>query len=167
MVCFIAHNPSLDDLLKGLSIENGHLFVEQDKNDMFNQSKVILEKETPMTDDDIESILEAYKRSYINSLKPTKLKSVENIGKIFSNNISYESLIDQDDNSQIIASLQSKGCLVHIPTEGNKLSWDSLAGYEKMKRTIEDSVLFTLTHPDIFKEITSNTRAVAEINKPK
>ena len=86
---------------------------------------------------------------------------------MFSKSIHFENFIDKEDNQSLIENLQNQGCLVYIPTEGSKLSWDNLAGYEKMKRTIEDSVLFTLTHPEIFEKITAGTRESPEVNKPK
>ena len=32
----------------------------------------------------------------------------------------------------------------------NKLDWDYLAGYSKVKRNIEDTVMLALTHGDIY-----------------
>jgi SpoVK/Ycf46/Vps4 family AAA+-type ATPase len=49
----------------------------------------------------------------------------------------------------------------------NKLDWDYLAGYDKVKRNIEDTVLLALTHGDIYDQITQSTRMKNETNRPK
>jgi SpoVK/Ycf46/Vps4 family AAA+-type ATPase len=49
----------------------------------------------------------------------------------------------------------------------NKLDWDYLAGYDKVKRDIEDTVLLALTHGDIYDQITAETRMKNETNRPK
>lgn len=40
-----------------------------------------------------------------------------------------------------------------------------MAGYEKQKRDIEDTVLLALTYPEIFDEITKETRMKNEPNR--
>ena len=47
------------------------------------------------------------------------------------------------------------------------LDWDYLAGYEKQKRDIEDTVLLALTHADIYDKISEGTRMIKEPNRPK
>lgn len=48
-----------------------------------------------------------------------------------------------------------------------KLDWDYLAGYQSVKRDIEDTVLLALTHGDIYDKITAVTRMKNETNRPK
>lgn len=121
-----------------------------------------------MTDSDIDALLEVYKRSFESSSKMIKSPKSNAIGKIFSKNISFDSMMSVDDSKQTVSDLEANGCQVYTPKDSdNQLTWDSLAGYEKIKRTIEDSVLFTLTHPEIFAKITEGTREHKETNKPK
>jgi len=47
------------------------------------------------------------------------------------------------------------------------LTWDYLAGYDYVKRDIEDTVLLALTHGDIYDQITAATRMKNETNRPK
>ena len=47
------------------------------------------------------------------------------------------------------------------------LDWDYLAGYDKVKRNIEDTVLLALTHGHIYDQITQQTRMKNETNRPK
>ena len=43
-----------------------------------------------------------------------------------------------------------------MPTDKlSNLDWDYLAGYEKQKRDIEDTVMLALSFPEIYDEITS------------
>jgi len=47
--------------------------------------------------------------------------------------------------------LEKHGCSVFLPdVNKNKLDWDYLAGYDSVKRNIEDTVLLALTHGDIY-----------------
>lgn len=48
-----------------------------------------------------------------------------------------------------------------------KLDWDYLAGYEHVKRNIEDTVLLALTHGHVYDQITKATRMKNETNRPK
>lgn len=44
--------------------------------------------------------------------------------------------------------LEEFGVTVFDPNEKNvELDWDSLAGYEKQKRSIEDTILLALNYP--------------------
>lgn len=46
------------------------------------------------------------------------------------------------------------GAVVFDPNDKiANLDWDYLAGYEKQKRDIEDTVLLALTHADIYDKI--------------
>lgn len=47
------------------------------------------------------------------------------------------------------------------------MTWEYLAGYENVKRQIEDTVLLALSHGHIYNEITQATRMKNETNKPK
>jgi predicted phage-related endonuclease len=42
---------------------------------------------------------------------------------------------------------------------------DYLAGYDEVKREIEDTVLLALTHPDVYDKITKHTRIKQESNQ--
>lgn len=64
--------------------------------------------------------------------------------------------------------LENNGCSVFVPdVKKQKLDWDCLAGYEKVKRNIEDTVLLALTHGDVYDKITAATRMKNETNRPK
>lgn len=66
--------------------------------------------------------------------------------------------------------LKEMGIVVFTPEDKNYLeglTWDILAGYESQKRDIEDTVLLSLTHSEIFDDITSQTRVRFEKNRAK
>ena len=65
-------------------------------------------------------------------------------------------------------SLQSLGAKVFLPENSDShLEWDYLAGYETVKREIEDTILLTLEHPEIYDKIAEATRYKVETNKPR
>ena len=47
------------------------------------------------------------------------------------------------------------------------LTWDALAGYEHVKKDIEDTVLNALKYPDVYDQIAQRTRVIFESNRPK
>lgn len=54
-----------------------------------------------------------------------------------------------------VSVLEKQGCSVFLPhTQKSQLTWDYLAGYGKVKRDIEDTVLLALTHGDVYDKIT-------------
>lgn len=67
-----------------------------------------------------------------------------------------------------VAVLEKHSCSVFLPhTQKNALTWEYLAGYEHIKRDIEDTVLLALTHGDVYDQITATTRMKNETNRPK
>lgn len=67
-----------------------------------------------------------------------------------------------------ISVLEEHGCSVFMPDQRqNKLDWDYLAGYDTVKRSIEDTILLSLTNGDVYDKITSLTRMKNETNRPK
>lgn len=47
------------------------------------------------------------------------------------------------------------------------LSWDSVAGYEDVKKQIRESIILPLKNPDVYDGIARMTRRVAESNRPR
>ena len=90
-------------------------------------------------------------------------------------NISFKSQVSGDQGSSPVehdgtaqGALESLGCSVYTPgVKKDALSWDYLAGYDAVKRDIEDTVLLALTHAHIYDQITLKTRMKNESNKPK
>ena len=48
-----------------------------------------------------------------------------------------------------------------------ELDWSALAGYEHIRRDVEDTVLLALKHPEAYEAIARETRATFESNRPK
>lgn len=75
---------------------------------------------------------------------------------------------DGGKNNDPVSALEGHGCSVFLPDAvQNKLDWDYLAGYDKVKRSIEDTVLLALTNADVYDKITAVTRMKNETNRPK
>jgi len=70
--------------------------------------------------------------------------------------------------TEVLKKLQEMGITVFNPDEKiSDLDWDFLAGYEKQKRDIEDTILLALSYPQVYDEITEGTRVKKEPNAPK
>jgi len=58
---------------------------------------------------------------------------------------------DSGENKDPVSLLEKHSCTVFLPDKiENKLDWDYLAGYESIKRSIEDTVMLALTHGDVY-----------------
>lgn len=74
----------------------------------------------------------------------------------------------QGDENDPKAVLEKHGCSVFLPNKASEaLDWDYLAGYQNVKRDIEDTVLLALTHGDVYDKITAATRMKNETNRPR
>ncbi len=76
---------------------------------------------------------------------------------------------DKGGENDPISTLHKYGISVFLPGDNSKknLDWDYIAGYESVKRTIEDTVMLALSHGEIYDQITSGTRMKNETNRPK
>ena len=75
---------------------------------------------------------------------------------------------------RVIEELEGMGVQVILPQDTSatdRVDWSSLAGYEKVKSQVEESVILSLKHPSLFGKITAKTRAGASYgsasNRPK
>ena len=74
----------------------------------------------------------------------------------------------QGDENDPVVVLEKHGCSVFLPNKASEaLDWDYLAGYQNVKRDIEDTVLLALTHGDVYDKITAATRMKNETNRPR
>ena len=82
----------------------------------------------------------------------------------------HERLVGGDRVSQ---ELEGMGVQVIMPQAGiagtERVDWSSLAGYEKVKSQVEESVILGLKHPSLFERIIEKTRGVSKsaTNRPK
>ena len=67
--------------------------------------------------------------------------------------------------------LESMGVQVIIPSTNpngsDHVDWSSLAGYEKVKSQIEESIILGLKHPSLFEKLMKKTRKRDGTNRPK
>ena len=66
---------------------------------------------------------------------------------------------EDKDEKRILDQIRSLGVNVYEDYKGeNPLTWDSLAGFESIKREIKDTLVNALAHPEIYDEIARQTR---------
>ena len=153
----------------------GSVFIRgsRDQETGFDSFKFILEKAVDFNKLDSDLILEAIEASF-KMFPPKKAeadpprfsaKNKANFGNPMASSSGGESSEEPQDPASV---LQKHGCSVFLPdVRENKLDWDYLAGYETVKRNIEDTVLLALTHGDVYDQITAATRMKNETNRPK
>ena len=103
---------------------------------------------------DPKSVLDALKGSVSNSVKPDGKEEEKEV-------------MTEEDVANKIKEL---GVMIFMPEDKDFLtgmSWEDLAGYEKQKRAIEDTVMLSLTHAHIYDNIARKTRMRFERNKPR
>lgn len=145
--------------------------------------KFTIEKTDDISDIDVKAFLAAYKEanrpnSYISYKKKQATAEQKN-----SKSSSPLSWLDntEKDKAEAYKKLEEMGVSIfHPDSRSNNLDWvsmlynysgliiivqDYLAGYEKQKRDIEDTVMLALTYPEIYDEITQGTRMKVEPNK--
>ncbi|XP_057983742.1 uncharacterized protein LOC131168385 [Malania oleifera] len=72
-----------------------------------------------------------------------------------------------------VSSLEALGVRVfgldgpHIGYSNSEISWDNVAGYDRQKREIEDTILLALHSPEVYDDIAHGTRCKFESNRPR
>lgn len=149
----------------------GSIYLRGTKGKVYDNYVFTLEKQTDFCDLEINALKNAYEMAF----KPRKQNDNNKkgiIGQIKDNisdslNSNNNSTENTDPNDPK-AVLHKYGVSVFMPGEKKKnLDWDYLAGYESVKRLIEDSVLLGLTHGEVYDQITAGTRMKNETNRPK
>ncbi|GBG23934.1 26S proteasome regulatory subunit 8-like, partial [Hondaea fermentalgiana] len=75
--------------------------------------------------------------------------------------------------SSALDRLEALGAVVYREPESGQgegsaaLDWSCLAGYDEVRRDVEDSVLLGLKHPEEYDTVTRKTRARFESNRPR
>ncbi len=66
-----------------------------------------------------------------------------------------------------VAKLQQLGVEVYDKDDNAELNWDSLAGYDNVKKFLEETIINSIKYPEVYDSITKQTRANFESNRPK
>lgn len=135
--------------------------------------KLIMEKEGSISDRNITMLMKIFEEAN----KPTEASEIRKkyIATLKSNTGSSitqtpTSIRTSSPNpNDTIEKLKEKGVHVILPDDKTTFnhSWDELGGYEQQKRDIEDTILLSLTYPEVYDTITQNTRLRFEHNRPK
>jgi len=143
---------TLSQQIEGMEIfrfSSDSLFLKKDKGVLISinkgtsyiQSKIEFETKIDLKAEEIEAIIKVYK---------------------IGHKIDSEEKNQTEDPRKVLESL---GATVFNPE--NALGWDSLAGYEKVKKQVKDTVVLPLMHPELFDEIVKMTRKNYESIRPK
>jgi len=129
--------------------------------------KFVLEKTEELSENDLLAFLESYKEANRPNSFIVGKRTLEKCG-IYPNQIKEDPTNSTKMRMESIDKLEKLGVTVFLPDKRtSNLDWDYLAGYEKQKRDIEDTVLLALTFPEIYDDITKGTRIKPEPNRPK
>lgn len=157
---------------------SGSIYIRGAKSETYDNFKFVIEKNTDFHQVDVDIILKAYEEAFKPKMKPMGLgteKSQPNQSNSksrsgFTNPLkgAFSSDQPQQEDNSPQGVLERHGCTVFIPgVKNNELDWDYLAGYDYVKRDIEDTVLLALTHGHVYDQITQGTRMKDENNRPK
>ncbi|KAK1947918.1 Diatom spindle kinesin-1 [Phytophthora citrophthora] len=135
--------------------------------------KFVFYKDEYLTQGEIDAVVGAYKEiySYANvnaffrhDLEQRRKNALVGRGR----NLTTATSAPPDSKEEAIQQLQGLGIDVFEPTQNeNSLTWDSLAGYEKVKLEIEDTVVLALQNPELYERIAQKTRCRYESNRPR
>jgi len=153
----------------------GTVYLRGTKGKVYDNYVLSIEKQTDFVDLEISAFVNSYEAAF----KPRKNDNSQNPNDINNKKKGIFSkfkegmtgLADEgsnEDPKDPKTILHKYGVSVFMPGEKRKnLDWDYLAGYEKVKRMIEDSILLALTHGEVYDQITAGTRMKNETNRPK
>lgn len=77
----------------------------------------------------------------------------------------YAELNNKTETKDPKRLLEDFGASIYLPRK--ELTWDSIAGYDEIKKQLQENVLLPFTNPEIFNGITDKTRKMQESNLPK
>lgn len=162
------------------SNQNGTIYVRGVMGQKYDQFKFVCEKEVEFSDLDISLILEGYEQAFRPKHDEMDMSSIsekeDHIRKKWQRRGSAKESPKtrpgadegQSAENDPHTVLEQAGCTVFVPgVQKHALDWNYLAGYEQVKRDIEDTVLLALTHGHVYDQITSKTRMKNETNRPK
>jgi hypothetical protein len=155
----------------------GSIYIRGVKNENFDSFKFVIEKNTDFHEVDVNIILKAYEEAFKPKMKPmgvgadktsTNKSNGKKTTKGWKDALPGQSNSEEEDTTPQ-SILERHGCTIFTPDalSSSKLDWDYLAGYDYVKRDIEDTVLLALTHGHVYDQVTQSTRMKNETNRPK
>ncbi|CAD8065577.1 unnamed protein product [Paramecium sonneborni] len=140
-------------------VTQGTIYIYGEMTNEKPSISIILEKTKQFSNAD----LEAFMACYLEANRPRTVVHLKNFRN--SQQIQSETKQEQDMKLQ---ELEKTGVTIFLPNNKEKnLDWNYLAGYDKQKRDIEDTVLLALQYPEIYESMTQLTRVKNEPNRPK
>lgn len=162
----------LDYEISSGSIQNaknrGTLYLRGAKGKVYDNYVFSIEKQMDFNELEAEAILAVYEEAF--RPKPgVRNQGEANHQRGGSTDKSTQKEEGKGDKNDPMQVLHKYGVSVFMPGDKLKadLDWDYLAGYENVKRSIEDTILLGLTHGEVYDQITAGTRMKNETNRPK
>ncbi len=146
----------------------GTLYLRGSKGKVYDNYLFTIEKQNDFSDLEVDVILAVYEEAFRPKRGVKYQFQNSNAGNIKQSDTS-STASGSDKESDPFQTLHKYGVSVFMPGDKLKadLDWDYLAGYENVKRSIEDTILLGLTHGEVYDQITSGTRMKNETNRPK
>ncbi|CAK66823.1 unnamed protein product (macronuclear) [Paramecium tetraurelia] len=148
---------------KSKIVTQGTIYIYGEMTNEKPSMQIILEK----TDQFSNADLEAFMACYVEANRPRTLQHIKN----FSSSQQVQAEIKQQQEiktGKTLQELEKAGVTIFMPDNKERnLDWNYLAGYEKQKRDIEDTVLLALQYPEVYDSLTALTRVKNEPNRPK
>ncbi len=159
----------------------GTLYLRGAKGKVYDNYVFTLEKQNDFNDLEVDAILALYEeafrpkagvRNQYDNKGTSGIKGFFEGGGVGDTSKQKTPMTTKDEKgnpTDPISVLHKYGVSVFMPNDKHKkdLDWDFLAGYENVKRSIEDTILLGLTHGEIYDQITAGTRMKNETNRPK
>jgi hypothetical protein len=133
------------------------------KGENYDSFKFVMEKNVDFHEIDVELFLKAYEEAFKPKMAPIGMgadakNSPSEKPKAFKNMTGWTAEPEAQQQANPQTTLESLGCSVFVPgVRKEQLDWEYLAGYDSVKRDIEDTVLLALTHAEVYDQITSRT----------
>uniref|UniRef100_A0A7S3PKW1 AAA+ ATPase domain-containing protein n=2 Tax=Aplanochytrium stocchinoi TaxID=215587 RepID=A0A7S3PKW1_9STRA len=125
-------------------------------------------KDGAVTSNEVDSIVRAYETSVGMSITSRSHAGVARGPFLPTDQLPHANR-DTDTGSSH-EKLMQLGARVYLPNSTKNdegMNWNCLAGYENVKRDVEDTILLAVKHPEMYTQIAKATRDRFEMNKPR
>lgn len=165
-------NPSDQLLAFKFADDSGSMLLHASRNSSLHDFSYYIKGNT-MTEGEIQALVESYKAAWTSS------SSFEMPMIIRGGRDMKDSTIPPpaETKDEAIATLEKMGIRVYNTTgntpnddedsDDKVLDWDSMAGYDKVKEEIRDTLVLALQNPQVYENIAEKTRERYESNRPR
>ena len=130
---------------------------------------VSIYKDGGFTNNDVKQIVDGY----YNALLPIQNNNDQNNNIIIkqwdstNGTALKKNKFGNNSNDDPISQLNALGVEVFDKSSNAEINWDSLAGYDNIKKDMDETIVSALKYPDIYDDVARKTRKIFESNRPK